>query len=1079
MFARLIGAAAAAAALIISPALAQQVDGSLFSGMEARLVGPASMSGRIAAIDSVADDPNFIVAGASTGGVWISKNGGLNWDPVFDDQAVASIGAVAINQDNPDIIWVGTGEGNTRNSTSVGRGVYKSLDGGETWTNVGLEGTERIHRIALHPTNPDIAYIAALGPLWGDGEDRGVYRTTDGGKSWKKILYVDQTTGATDIRMVPGNPQKLFAGMWQFRRQPFFFKSGGPGSGIYVSHDGGDSWKEITEEDGLPKGELGRSAFAISAANPDRIYALLEAKTNALARSDDGGKSWTLVNKDPDINDRPFYYNDIAVSPENPNLVYRVGSRVKVSEDGGKTFSYMPAINCCAASNTVHIDTHAWWINPNNPEHMIDGNDGGIAITQDGGDTWRFVSNLPLAQFYHIAVDNEVPYNILGGLQDNGSWRGPSEVFENGGIRNFHWQEVAFGDGFDTIADPENNRRGYAMSQGGVLYRWNLDVGESRLIKPDPIVGEDLRYNWNAGFAQDPFDAGTIYLGSQFVHKSTDRGMTWQAISYDLTTNNPDTQTFRESGGLTPDVTAAENYNSITMIVPSKLEQGLLWVGTDDGRIHITRDGGANWESVEGRLRRGPNNPWVSTIFASPHDASVAYVTLDNHRNSDMGTYVYRVSNYGRTWTPIMTDEIDGYAASILQDSEDPNLLFLGTEFGLWVSLNGGGNWTKWTEGVPTVQVADIAQQTRESDIILGTHGRAAFVIEDVSALRNLSASDFNQRFALLDVSDAQQYRPSQTPSSRFPASGEFRADNSPYGAMITFLASGDDLAHPDKDAERARKIAARANPPAEDEKPAKPSKATIEVLDGSGAVIRTFKTDVHQGINRVMWNLRRDGLKPVDPTNGPKDGTLPPGREVIPGTYSVVVKFDGSEARGETTVKPDPRNPYSADARAANDAFLARVEGLQTRYNDALRQITTAQKDIGVIEGLIKQKIAADEINPKDEAHPLNALSKQAGELKKSLTETEKKFRTPPKTKGIVYSADKVGSLIGNAAFYAGSTFDAPAAAAETSFSIAEDALGEAVGELNGLLTADLAAFKTAVGEAGIGLLGQVAVGE
>ncbi|MEO1476845.1 MAG: hypothetical protein AAFS13_10740, partial [Pseudomonadota bacterium] len=541
------------------------------------------------------------MAGASTGGVWISENGGLNWTPVFDDQPVASIGAVAINQQNPDIIWVGTGEGNVRNSTSVGGGVYKSLDGGKTWNYIGLRESERIHRIALHPTDPNIAYIAALGPLWGDGETRGVFRTTDGGETWDKILYVDERTGATDIRMVPGNPQKLFAGMWEFRRQPFFFKSGGPGSGVYMSLDGGDTWKELTEEDGLPKGELGRSAFAISPANPDRIYALVEAEESALARSDDGGVSWSLVNTDYDINDRPFYYGDISVDPQNPNLVYRVGSRVKVSEDGGKTFEYMPAIDCCAASNTVHIDTHAWWINPNNPEHMIDGNDGGIAITQDGGETWRFVSNLPLAQFYHIAVDNDVPYNILGGLQDNGSWRGPSEVFENGGIRNFHWQEVAFGDGFDTQTDPENVRRGYAMSQGGVLYRWDLDTGETRFIRPDPVAGEDLRFNWNSGFAQDPFDPTTIYLGSQFVHKSTDRGLTWDVISSDLTTNNPDTQTFRESGGLTPDVTAAENYNSITMIVPSGIEQDVIWVGTDDGRVHITRDGGTNWESLEGR----------------------------------------------------------------------------------------------------------------------------------------------------------------------------------------------------------------------------------------------------------------------------------------------------------------------------------------------------------------------------------------------------------------------------------------------------------------------------------------------
>ncbi|MEO0881943.1 MAG: hypothetical protein AAFY34_04345 [Pseudomonadota bacterium] len=1081
MIKHLVGAIIVAA-LTLSPAVtAQQIDGSLFSGMKARLVGPATMSGRIAAVDAAANDPNFIVAGASTGGVWISRNGGLNWTPVFDDQPVASIGAVSINQQNPDIIWVGTGEGNVRNSTSVGGGVYKSLDGGKTWDYVGLRESERIHRIALHPTDPDIAYVAALGPLWGDGETRGLFRTEDGGETWEKILYVDERTGATDIRMVPGNPQKLFAGMWEFRRQPFFFKSGGPGSGVYMSLDGGDTWTEITEEDGLPKGELGRSSFAISPANPDRIYALIEAEESALARSDDGGESWSLVNTDYDINDRPFYYGDISVDPVNPNLVYRIGSRVKVSEDGGKTFEYMPAIDCCAASNTIHIDTHAWWINPNNPKHMIDGNDGGIAITQDGGETWRFVRNLPLAQFYHIAVDNEVPYNILGGLQDNGSWRGPSEVFENGGIRNFHWQEVAFGDGFDTIADTENSRRGYAMSQGGVLYRWDLNIGESRLIKPDRVEGVDLRYNWNAGFAQDPFDASTIYLGSQFVHKSTDRGLTWEVISADLTTNNPDTQTFRESGGLTPDVTAAENYNSITMIVPSPVEQGVIWVGTDDGRVHITRDGGASWSSLADRVRGGPDNPWVSTIFASPHDASVAYVTLDNHRNDDMGTYVYRVSNYGRTWTSIATDDITGYAASILQDSEDPNLLFLGTEFGLHVSLNGGRSWTKWTAGVPTVQIADIVQQTRESDIVLGTHGRAAFVIEDVSALRGLSASAFNQRFQLLDVSDAQQYRWSQTPSSRFPGSGEFRAENAPYGAMVTFIASGEDLPHPDEMTERERKIAVRTTSSSDDETDETPEtpKLTVEIRDSTGTLIRTFKSGVHQGINRVMWDLSRDGLMPIDAGDAPEDGTLPPGRQVLPGTYQITTRFEDSDASGQVVVRPDPRSPYSAQAHAANDAFRGEIEALRGRMNTALLQINGARRDIATIEALIAERKRLQSVDAEDEDHPLNILSKQAGELKSSLDESEELFRVPDETKGIVFNEDKAASRLGFADFYAGSTFDQPSAAARAEVAVASETLEDAITELNTILGRDLVAFRTLMLEEEIDLLDQSPVTE
>jgi len=741
--------------LLISAPVLASLDADLLKGLSVRTLGPAAVSGRITAIDAVASNPNHIVIGAASGGVWISENGGLTWTPVFDEQPVASIGAVAINQDNPDIIWVGTGEGNVRNSTSIGAGMFKSIDGGKTWQRTGLERTERINRIALHPESADIAYAAALGTLWGENIDRGIFKTMDGGKTWEKILYVDEKTGGTDIKLDPFNPNKLYASMWQHRRWPYFFDSGGPGSGLYISWDGGESWKRKTEEDGLPSGDLGRITISPSAAERGRIYALVEAEKSAMLRSDDGGATWVKTNEDHNIADRPFYYTEILADPQNADRVYNIFTRLSTSIDGGKTFELNPVVDCCAPGNTIHIDNHAFWINPNDPKHLILGNDGGIAISRDRGETWRFVRNLPLSQFYHVRVDNDLPYNIYGGLQDNGSWRGPSAVWENAGIRNLHWQEVGFGDGFDTLPDPENSRRGYVMSQGGMLSAWDLDTGEQRLIRPAPPSPEvELRFNWNAAIAQDPFDPATIYYGSQFVHKSTDRGASWTAISGDLTSNNSDWQTFRDSGGLTPDVTAAENFTTIVSIAPSPKEPGTIWVGTDDGRVHLTRDGGASWSRVDERVRGVPQGSWVPMIAASPHDAGVAFIVFDNHRRSDMRTYVYRVENYGRDWTSLTTDALSGYALSILQDHVDPELLFLGTEFGLYISTNSGSDWVRFTAGLPTVSVMDMAIQERENDLVLGTHGRSIFVLDDYSALRDLGEAAFGQRLAILNATE-------------------------------------------------------------------------------------------------------------------------------------------------------------------------------------------------------------------------------------------------------------------------------------------------------------------------------------
>ncbi|RMD85971.1 MAG: hypothetical protein D6813_15580, partial [Calditrichaeota bacterium] len=655
-----------------------QIDPQLLAGLKARSIGPAGMSGRVTAIDVVLSNPDIIYIGAATGGLWKSENGGITWKPIFDDQPVASIGAIAVFQPNPDIVWVGTGEGNPRNSVSVGNGVYKSIDGGKTWTHLGLEESERINRIVLHPTNPNIAYVGVVGKTWGEHPQRGVFKTEDGGRTWKKILYVNKNTGCTELVMDPSNPNKLFAAMWDHRRWPWFFRSGGPGSGLYMTKDGGNTWKHLTSKDGLPEGELGRIGLAISLSQPNIVYALVEAKKSALLKSEDGGETWKVVNDDPRIARRPFYFANIRVDPELPNRIYNLHSFVQVSDDGGKTFKTL------IRYRDIHPDFHAMWINPNDPTHIIVGNDGGVAISYDRGKTWRFVSNLPLAQFYHINVDMETPYNIYGGMQDNGSWRGPSEVWENGGIRNHHWEEVGFGDGFDTAPDPEDPLIGYSMSQQGFLMRWNLHTGERKDIRPPAPDGVRLRFNWNAGFAIDPFDHNTIYYGSQFVHKSTDRGDTWSIISPDLTTNNPEWQKQYESGGLTPDVTGAENYTTIIAIAPSPVQQGVIWVGTDDGRVHVTRDGGKTWTSVEKNIKGVPPNTWVPHIEPSKFDAATAFVVFDDHRRSNWTPYVFKTTNFGKSWKSLATKDLRGYVHVIEQDPVKPELLFLGTEFGLY-----------------------------------------------------------------------------------------------------------------------------------------------------------------------------------------------------------------------------------------------------------------------------------------------------------------------------------------------------------------------------------------------------------
>ena len=1054
------------------------IDPGLLAGLKARSIGPASMSGRVAAIDAVQSNPDIIYVGAATGGVWKSENAGITWTPIFDDQKVAAIGAVSIYQANPDIVWVGTGEGNVRNSASVGNGVYKTMDGGKTWRYLGLDGTERISRIALHPNDPDVAYVAALGREWGENAERGVYKTSDGGKTWNKVLYINERTGAADLAMDPSNPNKLFAAMWDYRRWPWFFRSGGPGSGLHVTADGGQSWSKLTEEDGLPKGLLGRIGVAFSQSNPRIVYAIIEAQKSAVVRSEDGGKSWRIMNEEPDVAGRPFYYADIRVDPVLTNRIYRLESLVRVSNDGGKSWEVLIPFR------DVHPDYHALWVQNSDPAHMIVGNDGGIAVSHDRGTTWRFVGNIPLAQFYHVRLDMDHPYNIYGGLQDNGSWRGPSEVWESGGIRNHHWVMVGFGDGFDTAPDPKDSNVGYSMSQEGYLMRYNVSTGERKDIRPPAPSGQKLRFNWNAGLAVDPQD-GTVYYGSQYLHKSTDGGDSWKIISPDLTSNNPEWQKQSTSGGLTLDVTGAENYTTIIAIAISPIDRNTLWVGTDDGRLHVTRDGGTSWTSVEKNVKGVPANTWIPHIEPSRHDGGTAFVVFDDHRRSNWTPFVFETNDYGKSWKNLATKDLWGYALAIAQDPVKKDLLFLGTEFGLYVSLNGGKNWMKWTHGLPTVSTMDLAIHPRENDVVIATHGRALYIIDDITPLRTLNEDVLKKAVHVFPISDTHHYQSQPFGKPPFAGHTEYRGESEAYGALLTYSLNIAGLPYPDpkkekelKELERQKKYAEKepeqllmeredipVTAPRKEED--KGPQVDIEVADEQGNVIRKFKAPAKQGVNRTTWDLRRDAFR--EPPRGPEQRfSEPSGPQVLAGMYTITVKYKENSASSKVHVMDDPRYKLSDADRKANSDTQLRLGKLQEDVTDAIEKIQNAKADIDVVMRKVDASDRAAQVKDPEKS-PYKALRETGNKLKKQLDEAEKKFWQPPKTKGIPPETDAL-SRIQYAQQAVDSAPGAPTPSHLEHIKVAEDVLKKAQDDYSKVVE-QLNAFKQQVAAAKIEL--------
>ena len=960
-----------------SISVGQQLTMEQLENLKPRNIGPGGMSGRVTSIDAVHDNPEIMYVGTASGGLWKSTSGGIKWAPIFDKQITASVGAVAIQQSNPSVVWVGTGEGNPRNSLNGGYGVFKTLDGGKTWMSMGLEKTRHIHKILIDPTDPNTVYVGAIGAPWGAHEERGVYKTTDGGKNWRRILFSNNTSGVADMVMDPKNPNKIIAALWDHKRDPWFFKSGGAGSGLYMTYDGGENWKKLSEKEGLPKGELGRIGLAIAASKTDVIYALIESKKNALYKSTDGGSQWKMVNDKEDIGNRPFYYSDIFVDPQNENRVYSVFTYVNVSEDGGKSFTeLMPAYG---VDNGVHPDHHAWWIHPKNGQFMMDGNDGGMNITRDGGASWRFIGNIPVAQFYHISTDNEYPYNVYGGMQDNGSWRGPAYVWKVQGIRNSYWQEIAFGDGFDVVPDKDNAQFGYAMSQQGFVSRYDWKTGNNYSVRPTaPDEKTDLRFNWNAGIGQDPFDNSTVYFGSQFVHKSTDKGLTWEVISTDLTTNDPEKQKQSESGGLTMDATGAENHCTILVIEPSPVEKDMLWVGTDDGRVHFTQDGGNTWNEVTKNIKGLPKGSWIPQIKASANNKGEALLIANDYRRFNYTPYAYRTKNYGKTWERIVDEkDVNSYTLAIIEDPKNPNLLFLGTDDGLYMSLNAGDSWEKWTAGFPTVSTKDLVIHPREEDLVIGTFGRAAWVLDDIRPLRAVAGNPeaLVGPFKLFAPPTAYLAAYQQPTGSRFGADALYQGENKKYGAMITYFTK-----------EGAAKKGAKADlkTDSEDQEDSdqdaeklKSSKDSLflRVFNGD-ALIRTigFKKPEKSGFHRMYWNMDEKGAdrpsRSISTRNRERGG-----KSVLPGTYKLVLTDGLLESMQDIRVAADPRLVASLASMEAVYNAEKVLEGYMQSAADAVKQLVQSKQ---TAEKLSKELSDLDKKLHKENIKKAKDISKE-----------------------------------------------------------------------------------------------------
>lgn len=877
--------------------------------MEARQIGPAVTGGRITAIDGVNADPRILYIGTAGGGVWKTTNGGASFKSVFDKYC-QSVGAVTIDQTNPDVIWVGTGESNMRNTVSIGNGIYKSTDGGENWVFMGLPNSEHISKIIIDPRDPNTVYVAVPGKLWSNSPDRGLYKTTDGGKTWDKILFANDSTGCADFAINPKNPDVMYATLWQFRRKPYAFNSGGPGCAVMKSTDGGKSWRKIQK--GISADTIGRAAITVSPSSPDNMVAIIESKKTSLYISADGGETWKEQSADDNVCARPFYFSTIVVDPFDSKRVYRPAFEFSYSEDGG--YSWVRSQN---GEGWLHSDMHALWINPKNTSQMYVGTDGGVYMSVDRGNNWIYLNSLPVAQLYHIQVDDQDPYYVYCGLQDNGSWRAPSQA--PGGIKNADWRNVGGGDGFWVQPSGEDHDVLYSEYQGGHVSRIEIKPGQEQDVQPKPGEGDPkFRFNWNTPIVRSPTSKKRIYMGAQYLFKSEDNGITWAKVSPDLTTNDPAKLKQEESGGLTNDNTSAENHCTVFTIAESPMDEKMIWVGTDDGNLQLTQDGGKTWNNLASNYKQCgvPAQTWITSIMPSRYDKNVVYVTFDNHMYGDMKTYVAKSADMGKTWQLLTSDKFKGYANKIREDIADKDLLFLGTEMGLYVTIDGGANWVQMKGHIPDcAMVRDMVIEPRTNDLVIATHGRGVLIVDDISPLRKI-----NEQLLSSDVATISS-RPTPVSvghyGSDWPFAGFVGPNSSEEAPILYYL----------KDRVNSGNV-------------------TVEIYDSAGNFLVDLPGTKRKGINKITWNMR---LKPPHVAEGGSklDFASTIGPMVLEGKYKVKIKVNGKTADGELDLVHDDKNSATSQQLAADHDAVMRSYKMQEDLAALMDSVLAEEKAI------------------------------------------------------------------------------------------------------------------------------------